>query len=149
MVKTEKKLKDKILNYITYKGQKKTSEKIVKKSLKSIQKLQEKPHNNLIKLAVINSTPIFRVIKLKNNRRRKKKSVKEVPSFLSTYTFRASWSLKYLINTLSKKDNKTFSKNFSDEIILNAKHQGNAVKFKNELQNQALKKKKNFRNYRW
>lgn len=148
-MKIKKKLKDKILNYLLHEGQKKTSEKIITKSLKSIQKSQNKPHNDLIKLAIIHSTPMFRIIKLKNNKRRKKKSVKEVPAFLSTYTFRTSWSLKYLTKTLNKKDYKTFSKNFNNEILLNAKHQGNAVKFKNELQSQALQKKKYFKNYRW
>ena len=148
-MKMEKKLKEKVLNHILYKGQKKTSEKIIKKSLKSIQKIQERPHNDIIKLAIINSTPMFRIIKLKNSRRRKKKQTKEVPAFLSTYTFRASWSLKYLTKTLNKREDRTFVKNFNNEIMLDAKHQGNAVRLKNELQEQALKKKKYFRNYRW
>lgn len=148
-MKTQTKLKNKVLSHIIVRGQKETSEKILKKSLKTLQKVQNQSHSDLIKLAIINSTPMFRVIKLKNNRRRKKKSVKEIPAFLSTYMFRASWSLKYLTQTLNKKESKTFSKGFNDEILLNAKQLGKAVKFKNELQDQALKKKKYFRNYRW
>jgi len=148
-MKTQTKLKDKVLNHIILKGQKETSEKILRKSLKTLQKVQNQSHSDLVKLAIINSTPMFRIIKLKNNRRKKKKSVKEVPAFLSTYMFRTSWSLKYLTKTLKKKECKTFSKSFNEEILLNAKQLGKAVEFKNELQDQALKKKKYFRNYRW
>jgi ribosomal protein S7 len=67
-----KKLKDKLLNYIFSDGQKKTSEKIIKKTFKSIQKSQKKSHKDIIKLAIINSTPTFRIIKLKNKKKRKK-----------------------------------------------------------------------------
>jgi ribosomal protein S7 len=114
-----------------------------------MQKSQKKSHNEVIKLSIINSTPTFRIIKLKNNRRRKKKSIKEIPAFLSTYMFRSSWSLKYLVKASNKKTSNIFYNQLKDEALLNAKHEGNAVKFKDELQNQALQKKKYFRHYRW
>jgi small subunit ribosomal protein S7 len=143
------KLKEKVLNHILKNGKKKTSEKILTKSFKSMQKSQKKSHNEVIKLSIINSTPTFRIIKLKNNRRRKKKSIKEIPAFLSTYMFRSSWSLKYLVKASNKKTSNIFYNQLKDEALLNAKHEGNAVKFKDELQNQALQKKKYFRHYRW
>jgi ribosomal protein S7 len=143
------KLKEKVLNHIQKNGKKKTSEKILTKSFKSMQKYQKKSHNEVIKLAITSTTPTFRVIKLKNNRRRKKKSVKEIPAFLSTYMFRSSWALKYLVKTSNKKTSNVFYNQFKDETLLNAKQEGNAVKFKNELQNKALQKKKFFRHYRW
>jgi len=145
----KQKLKEKILNHIFKNGKKKTSEKILTKSFKTIQKSQKKSHSEIMKLSIINSTPTFRVIKLKNNRRKKKKSIKEIPAFLSTYMFRSSWALKYIVTNSNKKTSNIFYNQLKDETLLNAKHEGNAVKLKNELQNQALQKKKYFRHYRW
>jgi len=142
-------LKEKILNHIQKNGQKKTSEKILNKSFKLIQKSQKKSHNEIFKLSVVNSTPTFRVIKLKNNKRRKKKSIREIPAFLSTYMFRSSWALKYLIQTSKKKQSKIFSDQLKNETLLSAKYEGNVIKLKNEIQEQALQKKKYFRHYRW
>lgn len=143
------KLKKKILNHILKDGKKKTSEKILIKSFKSIQKAQKKSHNDIMKLSIINATPTFRIIELKNNKRRKKKSTKEIPAFLSTYLFRSSWALKYLIQASRKKTANIFFNQLTNEALLNAKHEGNAVKFKNEIQEQALRKKNYFRHYRW
>ena len=143
------KIKKKILNHILKDGKKKTSEKILTRSFKSIQKSQKKSHNDIMKLSIINLTPTFRVIKLKNNKRRKTKSTKEIPAFLSTYFFRSSWALKYLIQASRKKTSNVFCNQLTDEALLNAKHEGNAVKFKNEIQDQVLQKKKYFRHYRW
>lgn len=144
----KEKLKKKLLKHILKNGKKPVSEKILTKSLKSIQKSQKKSHNEIFKLAVINSTPMFRVIKLKN-KRRKKKSIKEIPAFLSTYTYRTSWGLKYLIKTSVSKTDNVFSNQLKHEILSSAKHESNTITLKNELQNKALEKKKYFRHYRW
>ena len=143
-----KKLKEKLLNHIFDNGKKKTSEKLTKKLFKSIQKDQKKSHNELIKLAIINSTSTFRIIKLKNTRRKRKKTTKEIPAFLSNYIYRTSWALKYLTNPIDKKTNY-YLKHLKQELVLNAKNQGNNIKLKNELQDQTIKKKKYFRYYRW
>lgn len=148
-MKNQQKLKGKILNHIFKDGKKKTSEKILIKSFKTIQKFQKKPHSEITKLSIINATPTFRIIKLKNKRRKKKKAVKEIPAFLSTYMFRLSWALKYIVTGTTKKTSNLFYNQLKDEILLNTKHEGNAVKLKDELQNQALQKKKYFKHYRW
>lgn len=145
----KKKLKKKLLSHILKNGRKQISEKILNKSFKSIQKSQKKSHTKIVKLAILNLTPVFRVIELKN-KRRKKKSIKEIPAFLSCYTYRTSWGLKYLIKTLtSKASSGFFSDQLNHEILLNATSEGNAVTFKNELQKKALPKKKYFKHYRW
>jgi small subunit ribosomal protein S7 len=149
MNKNTPRLKEKILNHILKNGKKKTSEKMLNKSFKLMQKSQKKSHNEIFKLSIINSTPTFRVIKLKNNKRRKKKSIKEIPAFLSTYMFRSSWALKYLIQTSKKKQSGTFFDQLKTETLLSAKYEGNTIKLKNEVQDQALQKKKYFRHYRW
>ena len=144
----KQKLKKKLLNHILESGRKQISEKILTKSFKSIQKSQKKSHGEIVRLAILNSTPMFRVIQLKN-KRRKKKSVKEIPAFLSNYAYRTSWGLKYLIKTSTLKTSNVFSNQLKHEILSNAASEGTAVTFKNELQSKALPKKKYFRHYRW
>lgn len=144
----KQKLKKKLLNHILESGKKQTSEKIFSKNFKSIQKSQKKSHNEIVKLALLNTTPMFRIIKLKN-KRRKKKSVKEIPAFLSHYTYRTSWGLKYLVKISNSKPSNAFISQLKDGILSNAKSEGHAVTLKNEFQNRALQTKKYFRHYRW
>lgn len=143
-----KKLKKKLLKHILINGKKLISEKILTKSLKSIQKHQNKSHSKIFKLAIINSTPIFRIIKLKNKRKRKK-SIKEIPSFLSTYLYRTSWSLKHLVNTATSKTGNVFFNKLNHEILSSAKDESSTITFKNELLNKTLKERKYFKHYRW
>jgi len=147
-MKIQEKLKKKLLNHILKNGKKPISEKIITKSFKSIQKLQNKSHHEILKLTILNLTPMFRIIKLKN-KRRKKKSTKEIPAFVSTYKYRTSWSLKYLTKSSILKINNNFSNKLKNEILSSAKDEGNTIVLKNELQNKALKQKKYFRYYRW
>jgi len=145
---SKKELKKKLSNHILKNGKKQVSEKILTKSFKSIQKSQKKSHNEIVKLAILNSTPTFRIIKLRN-KKRKKKSIREIPAFLSTYTYRTSWGLKYLIKTSTLKPGNIFADQLKHEILSSATSESNAITFKNELQNKALQKKKYFRYYRW
>lgn len=144
----KEKLKKKLLKHILKNGKKPVSEKILTKSFKSIQKFQKKSHKEILRLAVINSTPMFRVIKLRN-KRRKKKSIKEIPAFLSTYTYRTSWGLKYLAKASTSKTDNIFSNQLKHEILSSARRESNTVMLKNELQYKALEKKKYFKHYRW
>ena len=95
-----------LINHIVKKGRKHTVEKIVTKSFKQIQKQQQKNVNNIIKTAVLNFTPTFRMIQLTNKRRRKK-SIKQIPTFLSNNKSRSSWGLKNLINFSTQETSKT------------------------------------------
>ena len=65
------KIKKKLLKHILINGKKPISEKILTKSFKSIQKHQNKSHSEIFKLAITNSSPMFRIIKLKNKRKKK------------------------------------------------------------------------------
>ena len=144
----QEKIKKKLYKHILKNGKKPISEKIITKSFKSIQKFQTKSHSEILKLAIINTTPIFRVIKLKN-KRRKKKSVREIPAFLSTYKYRTSWGVKYLTKISTSKTTNIFPNQLKNEILLSAKNESSAITFKNELQNKTLKGRKYFRHYRW
>ena len=144
-------LKNKVINHIMIKGNKLKGEKILSKTLKSLQKTEIKPHNSIMKSAVLNSMPIFRLIKLKKKSKKKKgnkSQTKEIPAFLSNYFFRTSWSIKYMV-LKSKQNANIFHSNFKNEVLLNSQNLGESVSVKNEIQKQALKKKLLFRYYRW
>ena len=138
----ENKLKKKLINHTFKNGKKHISEKILRKSFKCIQKTQKKSHNDLIKQSILNVTPTFRIIQLK-----RRKSKLEIPAFLSSYTYRTSWALKYLIKM--SKTNNVFYKQLEKEILLSAKSNGEIIKLKEELHKNTLQKKKYFKFYRW
>ena len=144
----KKKLKKKILTHILQNGEKQISEKIFTKSLKSIQKFHKKSHSEIIKLALASATPIFKIVKLKN-KKHKKNSVKEIPSFLFNYSHRTSWGIKYLIRTSISKKNKCVSNQLKFGILKNLSYEGNAVELKNKFQNTTLLKKTYLKYYRW
>jgi ribosomal protein S7 len=144
----KEKIKKKLSKHILQNGKKSVSEKLIIKTFKSIQKSQKKSHNKIIKLAILNLTPMFRIIKLKNKKRRKK-SVKEIPAFLSHQSFRTSWGLKYLTKSSTSKTTNNFSNQFINEILLCIKNESFTINLKTELQKKASEKKKYFRHYRW
>jgi ribosomal protein S7 len=138
------KLKKKITNYIFKQGKKQRSEKILKISIKSIQKFQKKSHYDIIKLTMLNSIPAFRVIKLK-----KKKSNIEIPTFISSLQHRTNWGIKYLIKTFTSETNNTLNQKLKKTFLTNTTTKNEIIKFKDELQKNALKKKSYFKYYRW
>jgi ribosomal protein S7 len=146
------KLKYKIISHFMTKGNKITCENILSKSLKLIQKSKNKSHSEILKLAILNVTPAFRIMELQEKRKKKRKKgtkrAKEIPAFLSHYIFRTSWALKFIASTVKKSPNK-FSDQFKQEILLTAQNTGESIKTKTEIQKQALKKKFSFKYYRW
>ena len=142
MLINKNKLKKKIISHTFKNGKKHVCEKIFKKSFKSLQKIQKKSHNDVITQSILNVTPTFRIIKLK-----RRKSKLEIPVFLSSYIYRTSWALKYLIKL--SKSNNIFYKQLEQEILFSAKSNGEIVKFKEELHKNISQKKKYFKFYRW
>lgn len=141
--------KNKLLNHLIRSGKKQIIEKTITKSFKQIQKDQKKNCKNIIKLAVLNSIPAFKVVKLENKKGRKT-SVKEIPTFVSNYNFRVSWGLKYLVESLeSVPQNKLYTK-LKNEFLLAAKAESKTLKtLKETSQIRALKEKKYFKYFRW
>lgn len=148
----ENKIKYKLVNHLMKKGNKRTCENLFIKSLKLLQKSEPKSHSAILKLAILNATPTFRVMELKEKRKKKRKKgtkrSKNIPTFLSHYTFRTSWAIKFIVNTL-KSDSKNFLTTFPKELISTAQNIGETVKVKTEIQTTALKKKIYFKYYRW
>nr|QUS63600.1 ribosomal protein S7 [Haslea silbo] len=151
---SERKLKYKIINHFMIKGNKTTCENILVKSLKRIQKLHIKPHSEITKIAILNVTPVFRVIELQEKRKKKRKKgvkrSKEVPAFLSHYNFRTSWAFKFLLDSVRKrsKSHKFFDE-LQQEIVSTSQNNGKSIQVKTETQKLALKKKLYFKYYRW
>ena len=145
------KLRKKLINQITKSGKKQTSEKNITKSFKAAQKSQKKNHAKVTKLSVLNTIPIFKIVKLTNNKRRKK-SIREIPTLVSNYDSRVSLGLKYLIKSInSPASNKqeTFLKKFKNELLASATAESNATTINQNFQTKALNEKKYFRHYRW
>ena len=136
-------------NHLTKNGQKYKIEKIIIKSLKQTQKQQKKNTKNIIKISIMKIIPTFRLIKLTNKRRRKK-SIKQIPAYLSSSRFRSSWGLKNLIKKSADEiSNTTLDKNLTNKFLLTAKLQNKNIELKTTQQTESSKEKKYFRHYRW
>jgi ribosomal protein S7 len=150
MTKKKLEIRNKLINHITLNGEKKTSEKILLKSFKTLQKYSTKQTNEILKLAIINSTSTFKLHKISNKKRKKKnRKVREIPSFISKPDFRTSLSLRFILYSMSKRKSSNFYFKFKEEILLAAKAKSNSVLIKTELQKQILVNKRFFRYYRW
>jgi len=136
-------LKYKIYNYLLSKGNKKNCEKILLKSSKSIQKFSPKNHKGLIKLAIINNSPVMQVKQIK----KKRKQLKEFPLII-TKKIRIFLAIKLILKSSKQKKTTNFSNKLKQEILLSASNQSNSVKKKKTIQEQALSLKK-YAHYRW
>lgn len=145
------KITSKIINHLVLNGKKETSETNLLKSIKELQKNSSKKSHNIFQLALIYSTPIFKLHRIKNKRRKKNKNekFKEIPGFIKTSQARTSLSIKIILMNIKKNKGQTFYKIFNNEILLNAKKIGNSLETKNEIQKKILNKKHYFRYYRW
>jgi ribosomal protein S7 len=144
-------LRKKLTNHVTRNGHKHKSEKAINKSFKAIQKSQKKNHGKITKLSVVNAVPTFKIIKLTNKKRRKK-SLREIPTLVSSYKSRVSLGLKYLIKATTgtqQAKQLTFFEKFKNELLSGASSDNNAILTKNSFQAKALDEKKYFRFFRW
>jgi len=141
-------IKHKIFNHLMINGNKETCEKTLLKSSKLLQKSLLKNHQEIVKIGIINTSPTVNVkqVKLKKG---KKKNIKEYPFVLNSEN-RISLAIKFILDTVKKKENKPFYlyTNLKQEIIANSQNDSNAVKKKNDLQKSTLLKKR-YAYYRW
>jgi len=142
--------KNKIINHIMANGSKKTSEKILFKTIKKIQKNSKKQLKQIIQLAIMNTTPTFKLHKIENKKQKKRnKKIREVPAFISKEAYRTSIAIKFILSSIEKKKTKNFYKKLNQEIISTSEYKGNAIDLKNTLQKQVILKKHLFNYYRW
>jgi small subunit ribosomal protein S7 len=137
-------LKSKILTNLINKGSKTISEKLLKKSIKNIQKISRKNHIEILKKALINSSPVMTIKKIGKN----KKKSREFP-YLISKKLRLSSGLKYILETLKNKQKiQNFYNEFSTELILTSQNKSTTTKLKNNVHEQTFLKKK-YANFRW
>ncbi len=141
-------LKHKIFNLLMINGNKETCENIFLKSSKLLQKSLIKNNQEVIKIGIINSSPVVNVKKMRLNKG-KKKTVKKCP-FVLDYKNRIALAIKFILETVKQKEKKSFYlyTNLKQEIEANSKNKGSAVKRKEDLQKDTLLNKK-YAYYRW
>jgi len=141
-------IKHKIFNLLMINGNKETCETTFLKSSKLLQKSIFKDYQELIKIGIVNTSSTVNVkqVKLKKG---KKKNIKEYP-FVLDYKNRISLAIKFILETVKKKENKPFYlyTNIKQEIMANSQNDSNAVKKKDALQKHTLLKKR-YAYYRW
>jgi ribosomal protein S7 len=142
-------LKNKIVNVFMKQGKKHTGEKILLKFSKLLQKSTKKNFQNLVQLAIINSTPAFKLNNQAMNKG-KRKSTKSIPSFIVKDSLRIMTSLKFIINVASKdKGSINFYKSLVKEILASSSLKSQSIDQKNKLQTQVLLNKRYLSKFRW
>ena len=145
----ETSLKTKIVNSFMINGEKKTSEKILLKALKSLQKSTNKNSKYLLQLFLINSTSTFKLNE-QVVKKGKRKVTKSTPSFILDDSLRISTSLKSIKKVLRRsKQSNSFYSRLAEEIAASIELKGQVVEKKNELQKQILLNKRYLSKFRW
>nr|YP_009485523.1 ribosomal protein S7 [Nitzschia alba]AVR57587.1 ribosomal protein S7 [Nitzschia alba] len=130
-------------------GKKNTGEKILLKFAKRLQKSSDKNFKNLVQLAIINSTPTFKLNE-QIVKKGKRKAIRSTPSFIVSDSLRIITSLKFIKNVVAKnKSSNEFYRSFVDEILASASSKSQSVDKKNELQKQILINKRYLSKFRW
>lgn len=141
--------KNKIVNVFMKDGKKHTSEKILLKSSKLIQKLSRKNFKSLAQLAIVNTTSAFKLNE-QVMKKGKRKSKKVTPSFIIKDSLRVMTALKFIKNTVQKKKNSANSfKNLSNELLASSLLKGQSIEQKTKLQTQILLNKRYLSKFKW
>ena len=133
-------IKNIVIRSIIIDGNKETSENILQKAFKYIQKSNNKSNINLLKSFFINSQLILNI--------KKKESRNPIPFFLfNRHNERLKLCLKQIILRVRKKKSPT-SLSLSEEIINISEKRSSFLDFKNNLHKETFLKKKSA-HYRW
>ena len=142
-------LKNQIVNVFMKNGNKRTGEKILLNTSKSLQKSTNKNLQSLFQLAVVNSAPAFKLNE-QIMKKGKRKSKKIIPSFIFKDSLRIMSALKFLKIIASKsRTSNSFYKNFGKEIIDSSSLQGQSTEQKSKILNQILLNKRYLTKFRW
>jgi ribosomal protein S7 len=142
-------LKDKIINVSMKKGKKHTGEKILLKFSKLLQKSTKKNFQNLVQLALVNSTPAFKLNE-QAMKKGKRKSKKVIPSFIVKDSLRIMTALKFVTSVAYKnKRSISFYKSLVKEVLASSYLKSQSIEHKNKLQTQVLLNKRYLSKFRW
>jgi len=138
---TKKKfIKPVILSFLMVNGNKNTSENLLTKSFKLIQKNTKKDFKLILKSSLKSLSPTVSTLRIK-----KRKTITTVPFFL-TKQKRLIHAIKLILSVSSKSSNKPYL--LYQELLQSSKNKGNLKSKIKELQSNAFINK-NFSNYRW
>lgn len=144
MIISKKNYKNRILNHITINGNKRTSEKLLLKTLKLMQAThQKKDFEAILRTSLINSSPSLYIKQIKRRRRH----VVEFPFLLSS-KLKITYALKCLISNTRKNSSKAFYESFNTELVDSSRKTSSTYKQKIDLHKTGFIKRK-FANYRW
>lgn len=145
-------LKKKVINILLLtNGNKRTSEKIFKNSLKLLQKKTKKNFCYILKKSLINTTPIFKNTEY-GIKRGKRKTLKVVPQFVHKPDVRLTASLKLIDSALNQNklnESKSFYQKLSNEILSAYVNEGNVVTQKNSYHAQSLLARRHLTHFKW
>jgi len=142
-------LKNQIVNIFMKNGKKQTGEKILLKSSKMLQKSSRKKFQNLVQLAIINTTSAFKINE-QVMKKGKRKSKKITPSFIVKDSLRIMTALKFIKSTVQKNKSSTnFYKNLANEILASFSSKSQSVEQKTKLQTQILLNKRYLSKFKW
>lgn len=142
-------LKDKIINVLMKNGKKHNGEKILLKSSKLLQKSSKKSFKNLVQLAIINTTSVFKLNE-QVMKKGKRKSKKITPSFIVKDSLRIMTALKFIKNTVQKNKRSTnFYKSLANEILASSSLKSQSIDQKTKLQTQILLNKRYLSKFKW
>lgn len=142
-------LKTRIINILMKSGKKNTGEKILLKFAKRLQKSSNKHFKNHVQVAIINSTPTFKVNE-QIVKKGKRKTTRSVPSFIISDSLRIMNALKLFKRAVEKNKNSSrFYENFVNEILSAASSKGQSVDRKTDLQKQVIANKRYLSKFRW
>ena len=143
-------IKNKIINHLQINGKKYKGEKILIQTVKELQKSTVKPSRKLIKLALVVSSPIFKIHEITQKKRKKKKQkTRIIPAFIYNKSSRISFSIKYIIKTAEKNNISLFFFKLKEEFLLTAQYKSDSIEKKQDLQKRLLTYKHLFKYYRW
>nr|QYB23138.1 ribosomal protein S7 [Nitzschia traheaformis] len=142
-------LKNKITNIFMKSGKKKTVEKILLKFVKTSQKSNNKKFETLFHSAIINTTPVFSV-NTQVLKKGKRKSTKDVPSFLSNDSVRIKNSINFFKESVVKeKKNERMHKMLVKEVLNSSSTNSTSINKKSDVQNKVLLNRRYWSNFKW
>jgi ribosomal protein S7 len=137
-------IKNNLFNQAILNGNKYRSEKLIRKSIKKVQKVTNKKNfKELFKISLMNSSPIFYIKTIK----RKRRQTTEFP-FVLPKNLRLSYGLKFILKYCNDIKASSFYLKLNNEIIESAKKNSQSFKHTEHLYKESLIKKK-FSSYRW
>lgn len=142
-------LKTKLLNTLMKHGKKNTSEKILLNSLKRTYKMQRFNLKSVLKMAFLNSIPVFKLNE-QVVKKGKRKVKKKIPFFLIGDSNRIMHGFKIIKETSHRtRQSDAFYKSLSSEFIGLVKEKSSSIITNSEIKKQVSQNKRYVSRFRW